>query len=226
MFEYHEKEKQIKFLKAFDLKTEEEKALMAEIIHDLEEPLQNYCIQEAEHRLNEAACERKGTEPTQAEILSYADLLYNSPTFLDGEFAETEAYRVYDNSMHLIADWFPTNRRHKCYKYSDDTYMIRASVTGWQCWCGMMEDGEDAFNNLLDMDSTPLEIYFPCDNPESVLAANQGKADDVLMQYNLPPETLIANDTVITLSTEDVSHLSEILAALAKIFGFTEEEEL
>lgn len=95
MFEYHDKKEQIWFLRTFNLTTEADREMMASIIHDLEYPLQSYCLAEAEYQMNEVT---EGDDaPAMEDILHLAEELYDSESFVDAEFANLRAGELYEN---------------------------------------------------------------------------------------------------------------------------------
>lgn len=70
MFEMHNLQQQIEFLKS--ITTKENKELIEEIIHDLSYPLQTFCLQEAEFRLTEALEQ----ESSEEHVCWLADRFY------------------------------------------------------------------------------------------------------------------------------------------------------
>lgn len=95
--EYHDTQEQIKFLKILRNLFGEGKfeGLIRGIIHDLENPLQSYCLKEAEYQMNEVV--EGDNTPTREDILQLADELYNSESFVNAEFANLRASELYEN---------------------------------------------------------------------------------------------------------------------------------
>ena len=89
MFEYHDLDRQIAFLKGIE--TEENRELVEEIIYDLAEPIQKASIAEAFYQLSEL----KEKEPEIEDVLELAERLYEELDWPDPErtWSLTQAFQ-------------------------------------------------------------------------------------------------------------------------------------
>lgn len=215
MFEYHDEEKQVAFLKRLmkSLKRTEDRSLMKEIIHDLQEPFQSVCLDEAEYRLNEVAEQNKVPGPTMEEIADLAERLYDSELFLNGDVAEHEAEMIYDESIRVIDGLYPTNIRHKCSEYSDDTHMVRISSCGYDCvYCGISFKDTESQKKLLEMCPSPVKVYFP-ETLDIDPRKNIEKAMEIVSGYGTDYGLAVEKNHV-TLMANDITGLNKVVAAM------------
>lgn len=150
MFELHDKEKQIAFLRG--MKTKENEELIEEIIHDLEYPLENASYNEAYYQLYEA----RGEEPSLEQVLELADKMYEELSWPDPESSwEMTRDFLSEKSMDMESE----KREERTMQLQ--AYFLRAG------------DLEENFNRLCEMEKEVYrEKYGEEPQPHAMLRTN------------------------------------------------------
>lgn len=153
MFEFHDTEKQIAFLRG--LQTKENEEMIEEMIHDLEYPLEKASYNEAYYQLYEA----RGEEPSLEQVLKLADKMYEELSWPDPEssWAMTRDF-LEEKSM----DMEPEKREERTMQLQ--AYFLRAG------------DLEETYHRLCALEEALyLEKYGEEPEPHAMLRTDIGR---------------------------------------------------